>query len=172
MPGDEYLVRLTPAPRAPGLGHGPAPQAPAARRVRRRSRKLIIAAVVLLLVLFNRDTVEGWVMKALDQAKVPVRALEADGELRKATEAMERTWTEHGTYNVGLAVLEAEEPQVAWREVVRYQVCFGGAGAVVSADAATGTRSILHLRGVDFGSAEGEPGCPVSEGNLRPWSRQ
>ena len=163
---DDYVVRLGRAPVSPSVGE---PTFGPARPSRKVPVRLIVVAVLVLLAAFNRSTVEGWVREALDTAKAPVRALEADGELRKAEEALVRQWSREGTYDVPIADLERLDPSIHWSDVVRYQSCLGGIAAVISADAATGTQSQLMLRGGDQGVVMGDVGCPKSASNLEPW---
>lgn len=162
---EEYMVRLTRAPAPPAGFEAPRPVS----RHWHVSRKLVVLAVLSVLVLLNRSTVEGWVRTALDQAEAPLRALQADEQLRKAEDVLVEQWQRDRTYDVTTQRLAELDTDIHWNEIVRYRICFGGTGAVITADTATGTRSQLFLRGADHGVVNGDPGCPANTSNLRPW---
>lgn len=158
------MVRLARAPR-PVL---PDPEPRPVRR-RRRPSKLVVILIVVILAALNREPVERFIQWALDKAKAPVEALQADGQMRKAEEVLVRQWRRDGTYQVSTDRLGDLDPEVEWDDVVRYRVCFRGAAAVITADTATGTESRLLVRGFDHGTVRGDPGCPASEARLAPW---
>lgn len=161
----EYVVRLRGAPPAASgaVTHR--------HRGRRRLRRRLVIVLALAVVAFvQRSTITGWFERAGDGARGSVHALQAEQQIQNAGNVLERQWSRDGAYDVSTDRLAELGGGVDWGEVVKYEVCFAGMGAVASATTVAGARSVLVIRGFDYGIIAGEPGCPESATEPAPWT--
>lgn len=164
---EDYTVRLERAPRPSEEREHLRPL----HRARRRRWPVLLGALLALAVAvqLERDFFLDLVDRGVDSATEPVRRLQGEDQLRRATDVVGAQWAEDGTHRVTASRLDQLEPALDWEGTLEYRSCLGGTAAVVTAGTARGDVSRLFVRGAKHGDVEGSPGCPASLRDLSPW---